>query len=56
MVSSHTRKKGPCGDASKKKNNVKDVVITRNGQSFARISLMSQPEPEAGHHQETVGR
>jgi hypothetical protein len=31
VVSNHTGKRGPFGDASKKKNGIIDVIITRNG-------------------------
>jgi hypothetical protein len=56
VVSNHTGKRGPFDDASKKKNDVDDVVVTCNGQGLARLSPMSQLEPDAGHHQETVER
>jgi hypothetical protein len=50
VVSSHRGKKGPFGDASKKKNGIEDVVVTRNGQGLARLSPMSQLKPDADHH------
>jgi hypothetical protein len=56
VVSSHTGKRGPFGDASKKKNSVEDVIVTRNGQGLTRLSPMSQLEPDASHHQETIER
>jgi hypothetical protein len=56
VVSSHTGRRGPFSDASKKKNGVEDVVVTRDGQGLARLSAISQLEPDVSHYQETVER
>jgi hypothetical protein len=56
VVSSHTGRRGPFGDASKKKNSVEDIVVTRDGQGLTQLSAISQLEPDVGHYQETVER
>jgi hypothetical protein len=42
-------KKGHFGVASKKKNDIEDVIVTNNVQCLARLSPKSHPDSEASH-------